>query len=95
MAFRTGTATIDFGAAPGSNEAYVDFVDGAVSATSKVDAYLQATDTTGDHTASDHQYAALFIAFTCNPTVGVGGRIYARSFEKMQGTFAVRWVWVD
>ena len=91
----TGTATIDFGAFPGSNEASVTFSDAAVGATSKVEAFIMGADTTADHTASDHQYAGQLFSLTAKPTAGVGGTIYARSIHKMQGTFAVRWVWVD
>jgi len=89
----TGTATIDFGAFPGSNEASVSFVDASIGATAKVEAYFMAADTTVDHTANDHKYAPVFISLTAEPTDGVGGTIYARSPEKMQDTFAVRYVW--
>lgn len=88
-----GTATINFGAFPGSNEATVSFADAAVLAGSKVWAFINAADTTADHTASDHKYAALLLALTAQPTAGVGGNLYARSLEKLQGTFAVRWAW--
>ena len=50
MSSATGTATIDFGAVPGSNEASVA-VTGQTSilATSKADAFIMADDTTSDH----------------------------------------------
>lgn len=89
------TATLDFGAFPGSNEASVDFADPAILGTSKVEAYLMADDTTSDHTASDHRYAGQFFSLTAAPSAGVGGTVYARSIHKMQGTFAVRVVWAD
>ncbi len=88
-----GTATLDFGAFPGSNEATVSFADAAVLADSKVQAFISAGDITADHTASDHKYAALFMGLSAEPSAGVGGNIYARSTEKLQGTFAVRWAW--
>lgn len=54
-----------------------------------------ASDTTADHTASDHKYAPLFISMTCGDIVnGVGFTIHARARDKMQGTFLVHWVWV-
>lgn len=93
----TGIAAIDFGAHPGSNEASVA-VTGQTSilATSKVEAWIMADDTTTDHTASDHKYFAAFAALTCGtPTNAVGFTIYARSLEKLVGTFKVRWVWAD
>lgn len=97
MANATGTATIDFGAFPGSNEASIA-VTGQTSilATSKAEAFVMADDTTSDHTASDHRYFAALIGLTCGtPTLATGFTIYARSTEKLQGTFALRWVWSD
>ena len=97
MANATGTATIDFGAHPGSNEASVAVTgQAAISATSKAEAWVMADDTTGDHTASDHRYFAMLAGLTCGtPTVADGFPIYARSAEKLTGSFALRWVWSD
>lgn len=63
MATGQGTATIDFGAFPGANEASV-VVSGQTSilATSKVEAYIMGDDTAGTHTASDHRYVGLWLA---------------------------------
>jgi hypothetical protein len=91
----TGTVTLDFGAYPGSNEASVTFLDAAVLAGSKVEAFIMASDTTSDHTANDHKYAGQFFTLTASPNAGVGGTIYGRSIHQMQGTFAVRYVWAD
>ena len=97
MATGQGTATINFGAFPGSNEASIAVTgQGSIGATSKVEAYMMADDTTADHTASDHRYAAALMGLTCGtPTAATGFTIYARSTEKLQGTFALRWVWAD
>lgn len=97
MASATGTATIDFGAFPGSNEASIAVTgQGTILATSKVEAYIMADDTSGTHTASDHRYLAALIGLSCGtPTLATGFTIYARSTEKLQGTFALRWVWAD
>lgn len=97
MANATGTATIDFGAFPGSNEASIA-VTGQTSilSTSKCEAFVMSDDTTSDHTAADHRYFAAFAGLSCGtPTAGTGFTIYARSTEKLQGTFALRWVWAD
>jgi hypothetical protein len=91
----TGTATLDFGAFPGSNEASVTFADATIGAGAKVEAFIMANDTTTDHTAADHRYAGQFFSLTAAPNAGVGGTIYARSIHKMQGTWAVRYVWAD
>ena len=97
MATGTGTAIIDFGAFPGSNEASIAVTgQAAISATSKAEAYVMADDTTSYHTASDHRYFAALAGLTCGtPTAATGFTIYARSTEKLQGTFTLRWVWAD
>lgn len=97
MASATGTATIDFGAAPGSNEASVAVTgQAAILATSKADAYVMADDTSTDHTAADHRYLETFASLSCGtPTVATGFTIHARSHHKLTGQWAVRWVWAD
>jgi hypothetical protein len=97
MATGQGTATIDFGAYPGSNEATVAVTGlSTISATSKAEAYFMGDDTAIGHTASDHRYAAALMALTCGtPTASTGFTIYARSEHKHQGKFTVRWVWAD
>lgn len=97
MASGSGTATIDFGVAPGSNEASVAVTGIAtIGATSKAEAFFMADDTSADHTAGDHRYAPTFIALTCGtPTAGTGFTIYARSHQKMTGQWSVRFVWAD
>lgn len=95
MATGQGTVIIDFGAFPGNQEASVAFADAAVSAGSKVEAYVMAGDSTADHTADDHKYLSLLADFTAEPTAGVGGVVYGRSLMQMVGTFQLRYVWAD
>lgn len=97
MANGTGIATIDFGAFPGANEASVTVTgQAAISASSKIDAYFMADDTTTDHTANDHRYADMLVGLTCGQIVaGASFKIFAICPEQMQGTFKVRWVWAD
>ena len=96
MASGHGTGTIDFGSAPGSNEATINITGlTGISATSKVEAYFMADDTTADHTADDHRYAPLFISLICGTPSGTTCNVYGRSTERMQGTFAIRLVWAD
>lgn len=97
MATGQGLATIDFGAFPGSSEASIAVTGQAsILATSKAEAYIMGDDTTSDHTAEDHRYAAALIALTCGtPTVATGFTIHGRCLDKMQGTFALRWIWAD
>ena len=97
MATGQGTATIDFGAWPGTSEASVAVTgQGAISATSKAEAYIMGDDTSSNHTAADHRYATVLIGLSCGtPTAGAGFTIYGRCLDKMEGQFAVRWVWAD
>ena len=92
-----GTATIDFGSFPGTSEASIAVTGQAsILATSKVEAFIMGDDTTARHTANDHRYASALIGLTCGtPTLATGFTIYGRCLDKMQGTFAVRWVWAD
>jgi hypothetical protein len=96
MASGHGTGTLDFGAFPGSNEASVS-VTGltGISGTSKAEAYFMASDTTSDHTAADHRYAAALIGLTCATPSGSACTVYGRCVEAMQGTFSIRLVWAD
>jgi hypothetical protein len=91
----TGSTTIDFGS--GSNEAQ-SVISGLADITSAsfVEAWVMGDDTTVDHTANDHRYFPLLACLTCgSPSDGVGFTIYARSNEKLQGVYAVRWVWAN
>jgi hypothetical protein len=97
MATGQGTATINFGSFPGTSEASVAVTgQGAISATSKAEAYVMADDTVGTHTANDHRYFAVLVGLTCGtPAAATGFTIHARCLDKLQGSFQVRWVWAD
>lgn len=97
MATGQGSAILDFGAFPGSNEASVVVTgQSEITATSKAEAYIMADDSTGAHTASDHRYVGLFLALSCGtPIAATGFTIYGCSTEKLEGAFAVRFVWAD
>lgn len=97
MASGVGVAELDFGAFPGANEASVAVADQAeITTLCSAEAWIMADDTTTEHTASDHKYAPEFFSVTCGtPTAATGFTIYGRSIHKMQGKFAVRWVWSD
>ena len=97
MSNATGTVTIDFGAAPGSNEASVAVTgQGTISATSKAEAFVMGDSTSSSHTASDHRYLGQFCSFTCGtPTAATGFTIYACSTQKLTGTWTLQWVWSD
>lgn len=88
-----GTATVDFGA--GANEASVAVTGLAqILATAAPHAFVVATDTSMDHTASDHRYLGLLASFSCSaPTAGVGFTVYASSSQKLTGQWTVRFTW--
>ncbi len=90
----TGSAVIDFGV--GSNEAQVSVSAPEILATSKVESWVMADDTSVDHTAADHRYFPVFASLTCGtPVAATGFTIYARSTEKLTGTWTLRYVWAD
>lgn len=97
MATGQGTATLSFGAFPGSNEASVVVTgQAAIGVGSKAESFIMADDVSTDHTAGDHRYAALLLGLSCGtPTAGIGFTIYARCIDAMQGNFTLRWVWAD
>jgi hypothetical protein len=89
-----GTAVLDFGAFPGGAEA-ATVITGltGIAAGSFVYAYF-ADDTTADHTAADHKYAAQLVGLSTGAIVaGVGFTVWGRCLDAMQGTFTVRYLW--
>jgi hypothetical protein len=90
----SGTALLDFGPLPGSSEASIA-IEGqtSIGAGSVCRAAILANPTT-DHSLSDHTSAALVIGLSCSvPIPGTGFTIYARSGDRLQGTFSVQWFW--
>lgn len=94
MAAGQGSAVLDFGAWPGSNEAQTVITGLAdITAGAGVEAWPMA-EASGSHSAADAAYAARFYSLTCGAVVAAQGfTIYARSEHKLQGTFAARYVW--
>jgi len=90
----TGTAVIDFGAFPGTNEAQVDITgQSAILAGSLCDAWIRA-EPSGDHTLQDHVWAAALVEVVCGvPTASTGFRIYAVCTERITGKFNLDWAW--
>lgn len=97
MATGQGTATIDFGSHPGTNEASISVTgQTSIGAGSKAEAFMMGDDTSSNHTASDHKYFGSLANLTCGtPTAGVGFTIHARSIHKLTGQWSIRWVWAD
>ena len=91
-----GTATLDFGAAPGTNITSVTVTgQGAISTTSHAEAFFMG-DTTADHNDTEHLMAPLAIKLTCGiPSAGAGFPITALTEHRLTGTFKCHWVWSD
>jgi len=90
----TGSAIINFGPAPGNNTAQVVVTgQAAILSTSAVQPFFMA-DTTTDHNAYDHMFAALVVDLTAGSIVpGVGFTVNATCSDNVVGTFEVRFVW--
>lgn len=89
---KTGTATIDFGGAPGVNNCTLTVTgqDG-ILAGSSVSAFMMA-EATVDHSIDEHTIAPVKI--TCgNIVAATGFDIIAASEWLLTGTFKVRWTW--
>jgi hypothetical protein len=94
MASATGTATVNFGSAPGSSYATVAVTgQGSIGAGSHAEAFLMA-DATATHNAVEHILAG--ITLVCGDIIaGTGFTIHATTQLRLTGTFTVRWVWAD
>lgn len=91
----SGSATLDFGAFPGSSEASVAVAAATVGAGTRAWAYFRGDDTATGHTAADHRYAPGLIALSVAVTAGVGLTIYGRCLDAMQGQWTVRYGWFN
>jgi hypothetical protein len=94
MASATGTATLNFGSAPGTNIATVAVTgQTSIGASSHAEAFLMGSST-GTHNAIEHLIAPITIR--CGDIVaGTGFTIYASTELRLTGTFTVHWVWAD
>ena len=92
MAGAQGSIEIDF--LTGSNEASVSVTgQSTILSTNAAEAWIMA-EASSEHTLNDQTYAAALIGISCGvPSDGVGFTIYARSTEKLNGKFKLRWVW--
>lgn len=95
MASGVGNATLDFGAAPGTNMVSVAVTgQAAIGAGSYAEAFVMSDDTTADHNAYEHRLAPFTLR--CEAIIaGTGFTIVAFSDYRLTGQFKVRWVWAD
>lgn len=97
MATGQGTVTFDFGAQPGSTLATVTAVTATgMSATSKLEIYIDGTDTTVAHNAAEHRLIGA-LNFGAYATAKNANAFNAEAISTLQltGTVACRWVFAD
>jgi hypothetical protein len=90
-----GSAVLDFGAWPGSNNAQVSVTGQTlINANSSIVVSVQYV-AQGTNTASDVQfYDGLMEVIASTPIPGSGFTVYGYSNEKIQGQILVTWTWV-
>jgi hypothetical protein len=96
----TGTATLDFGAFPGSADATATVTGQAgLLVTSKVEAWLHPAAASADHSVDEHLLEQMQVA--ADPSTIVAGTSFAiRGFctgsgdSRLYGQWSVAWVWV-
>ncbi len=88
-----GTATLDFGSAPGSTSANVNVTGQTqLSSNAHIQVYIQGNDQTTDHTAFEHGFIKGYInLFVQNVVGGTGFNIEAHSQIRLTGQLVVRW----
>ena len=87
-----GTATLNFGAAPGGQFATVVVTGQTGIVSGSLPKALMMADTTADNTSYTHSFVP-FNLVCGNIVVGVGFTIYAYSPWNVSNTFTVRWNW--
>ena len=92
---QNGTATLNFGAAPGTNTTTVNVTgqSGIVSG-STVTCVISGNDSTTDHNAIEHSMVPITARVT-SVIAGVGFTITATSEWRLTGTFKIRWFWLS
>lgn len=90
-----GTATLDFGAAPGADEASVTVATTGLSAGSHIEAFAMtsAVDATSDNGVDEHEMLAALGRFSCAYVDATHFTIKCNLIGLLaMGQFSVRWV---
>lgn len=91
----TGTATINFGAAPGTNITTVTVTgQTGILSTTALRLEMMGNDSTADHNTTEHSIVPLTLRCTAI-SVGSSFTITASSDWRLTGTFKVRWTWLS
>ena len=89
----TGTATLDFGATPGTNHVSVAVTgQGAIGANDHVEAFMQGNDSTATHNVYEHMIVPIRLSVS-DIIAGTGFTINAITELRLDGTFKCRWAW--
>jgi hypothetical protein len=95
MATGTGTATLDFGSAPGTNIVSIAVTgQTGIAGTDHVEAWMMGTSTTATHNAYEHMLAPIKLSVTAI-SAGTGFTVTGISEYRLTGTFLVHWVWAS
>lgn len=98
---KTGTATLDFGAFPGSAMASLAVVDAGIGATDLVEAWINIGTATAEHSADEHEIEPLKVTAK-NDGAGVGLTIKGECINpqpkgsggaRLYGNFKVNWAY--
>jgi hypothetical protein len=94
VAFGTGTGTLTFGAAPGTNVVFTTITGQAgIEAGSSIRCYF-GSDSTATHNEDEHRFLAQYIALVPSaPSAGTGFTVWATTELRLTGTVQFRWEW--
>lgn len=91
----TGTATLNFGATPGTNLTTVTVTgQTGIASDTTVSLSVAGNDSTADHNAYEHSIVPLTLSCSAI-VVGTSFTITASSDWRLTGTFKVRWTWLN
>lgn len=92
----SGSVTLNFGTAPGTNVVTTVVSDSAISASSHVQVYMMGSDSTATHNSMEHALLPLDLALNCiSITAGVGFTVQAATTLRLTGTFTARYIRAD
>lgn len=90
-----GTSTLNFGSAPGNNDATLTVTGQAqMPANAHIHVYIQGNDTTAEHSGFQHRFLTRYIGCSVsNVIASTGFTINLLSDLRLTGNVAVRWSW--
>ena len=87
-----GTATLSFGAAPGTNVCFIAVTGQTAILSSSVPQAWMGADSTADHNSEEHKLVP--VKLTCGSVIaGTGFTIFAVTEWRLSGTFTAHWSW--